>query len=182
MLLELVVDPTCSVVLERQPPESDIMERKPRALKENILNKETLLKSVIQGLAIFIASFGLYYTTLNNTGNIEVARTMGICLLVLASLFLVQVNSSGINSVIYSLKRLIKDKVMWGVTIGTILIIGAVVYTPLSGVLRFTHLSLREMATVIVLSAVSVFWYEIVKLIIRKKNKKKKLREVPIAQ
>ena len=48
VLLELLIDPTCSIVLERQPAESDIMERKPRDPKEKLLNMQTLLKSVIQ--------------------------------------------------------------------------------------------------------------------------------------
>ena len=30
VLLEVLIDPTCSIVLERQPAENDIMERRPR--------------------------------------------------------------------------------------------------------------------------------------------------------
>lgn len=60
VLLELVIDPTCSVVLERQPAEPGIMERPPRNPQEKLLTAATLSKSVLQGLAIFAASFADY--------------------------------------------------------------------------------------------------------------------------
>jgi Ca2+-transporting ATPase len=57
VLLELIIDPTCSIVLERQPAEVNIMDRKPRDTNEKILTKATFIKSVIQGLVIFVISF-----------------------------------------------------------------------------------------------------------------------------
>ena len=143
------------------------MTRKPRSPKESILDKGTFAKSIMQGLAIFIVAFSLY---LINIDNISVARTMGITTLILSSLFLVLVNSSRINSVIYSLKQLIKDKIMWIAVFATMLIIGIVVYTPMNGLLRFTPLNLFNLLIVIAASFVGVFWYEGVKLILRKRS------------
>lgn len=60
IMLVFVIDQTCSIVLERQPAETDIMERDPRNPKEKLLNAKILFKSVIQGLVIFAASFGTY--------------------------------------------------------------------------------------------------------------------------
>ena len=37
VLLEVLIDPTCSIVLERQPAENDIMERRPRNADEKLL-------------------------------------------------------------------------------------------------------------------------------------------------
>ena len=69
VLLEVLIDPTCSIVLERQPAETDIMERRPRDPKETLLTTKLLVKSVLQGLTIFAASFGAYFETLG--GNPE---------------------------------------------------------------------------------------------------------------
>lgn len=55
VLLELLIDPTCSIVLGNQPAETDIMERKPRDPKKT-LTAHILAKSVLQGLVIFAAS------------------------------------------------------------------------------------------------------------------------------
>ena len=65
VLLELIIDPTCSIVLERQPAEPDIMDRKPRDPNKKLLTPGLLLKSILQGLMVFAASFGAYYITLD---------------------------------------------------------------------------------------------------------------------
>lgn len=165
VLLELVIDPTCSVVLERQPAEMNLMERKPRNPKENILTSKVLIKSVLQGLAVFVASFGTYYATLaGNPGNAPIARTMGLAIIVLANVFLVQVNSSNVDFAISSIIRLAKDKLMWGVNIASIAFLLLIIYTPLAGFLNLAALSAAQLLKVIAIAFVSVFWYEIVKI------------------
>ena len=95
VLLEVLIDPTCSIVLERQPEEDNIMERMPRDLKENIINRKLLFKSIIQGIILFIASFGAYYVSLKiNLNSVEVSRSIGLVIIMLSNLLLVQVNSS----------------------------------------------------------------------------------------
>ena len=95
VLLELVIDPTCSIVLERQPAEQDIMERSPRNPNEKLLTAKTLFKSVMQGFVIFGASFGTYFAFLNQSpDNAPLARAMGLTIILLANVLLVQVNSS----------------------------------------------------------------------------------------
>lgn len=164
VLLELVIDPTCSIVLERQPAESDIMERRPRNPKEKLLNIKLLFKSVIQGLAIFAASFGAYYyILLQNPENAFVGRAMGLGIILIANLFLVQVNSSDTDSIFKSVKRLAKDKIMWAVNFLMVAGLFIILYTPLNGFLKLAPLSLVQLFTVIGLGAVSVLWYEIVK-------------------
>lgn len=170
VLLELIIDPTCSIVLERQPAEHDIMERKPRDPNENILTAATLAKSVIQGLVIFVASFGLYYVFLGQ-GNPPLARTMGLVVIMLANLVLVQVNSSNTDFAFQSFKRLIKDKVMWSINVGTIVGIIVILYTPINGFLKLYPLTAEQLLTAIGVAILSVIWYEVVKLINWKRNK-----------
>jgi len=171
VLLELVIDPTCSIVLERQPAETDIMDRKPRNPKEKLLNASVLLKSITQGLALFAASFGTYYYLLEqNPENAALARTMGFAIIMLANLFLVQVNSSDHDFAYQSFKRLAKDKVMWTVNIGTIAGLIVILYTPVNSFLKFTPLSLSQLFTALGIAAISILWYEVVKLI-KKLNK-----------
>lgn len=55
-----------------------------------------------------------------------------------------------------SIKRLAKDKVMWAVNIFTIL--------------KLAPLSVRQLLIVLGMAVVSVFWYEVVKMV---KNKNK---------
>jgi len=166
VLLELIIDPTCSIVLERQPAETDIMKRKPRNPNEKLLNTKTLFRSLTQGMVIFAASFGTYYyMLLQNPDNASVARSMGLAIIMLANLFLVQVNSSETDFAIVSFKQLVKDKVMWAINIITVSGLLLILYTPLNGFLKLAPFSAGQVIAVICLSAVSVLWYEVVKLI-----------------
>ena len=171
VILELVIDPTCSIVLERQPGEFDIMSRPPRDPNEKILTNITLLKSVIQGLVIFAASFGTYLFFVKEDAIL--ARTMGLSIILLANVFLVQVNSSNYAYAYQSFMILVKDKVMWLINIGTVVGLLVMLYSPLSGFLKLTPLTLSQFATVVGLAFVSVVWFEFVKLVKHLRHSKK---------
>lgn len=164
VLLELVIDPTCSIVLERQPSEPDIMERKPRNPKESMLNSKILYKSITQGLVLFAASFGTYYYYLTVVGDGNIARTMGLAIIMISNILLVQVNSSDTVYVYASVKKLLRDKVMWAISLGIVFGLAIALYTPLSSFLKLAPLSFYEVIIVIIISMISVMWYELVKL------------------
>lgn len=174
VLLELVIDPTCSIVLERQPAEKDIMERKPRNPNEKLLTAKTLSKSIIQGLVIFVASFGTYFVILeNNLENAAIARTMGLAIILLSNILLVQVNSSNVDFAFKSFTRIIKDKVMVIVNIGTIAGLLIMLYSPLNSILKLAPLTLNQFLLVCAIAIIAVMWYEIVKIVNYIKNKEK---------
>ncbi|MCL2706573.1 MAG: cation-translocating P-type ATPase [Dehalococcoidia bacterium] len=176
VLLELIIDPTCSIVLERQPAESNIMERKPRNPNKQMLTWKVMLKSIMQGLTVFAASFGSYYHVLStNPDNAGTARAMGIGVIMIANLFLVQCNSSDIDSILTSIKRLSKDKIMWAINIAVIAALFLFLYTPLSGFLKLAPLTAGQFVAMLGLAAASVLWYEIVKLVKRMRMKANEL-------
>ncbi len=166
VLLEVMIDPTCSIVLERQPAERDIMERKPRDPKEKLLTGGLLAKSLIQGLFVCAASFGAYFNTLaGDSANAPAARSMGLTIIMLANLFLVQVNSSDHDFAFRSMLRLVKDPVMWAANAGTLAMLGLLLYTPLSAYLKLDALSASQLLTALGIAAASVLWFELVKLV-----------------
>lgn len=166
VLLELVIDPTCSIVLERQPEELDTMERAPRNPKEKILNAKSLVKSFMQGLMIFFASFGAYLAYLDRyPENAPLARTMALVILFLSNMLLVQVNSSNTMFAIKSFARLKKDRVMGAVNIGTITGLIIILYTPLCKFLKLSPLLPAQVLLAVLIAAAAVGWFELVKLI-----------------
>lgn len=166
VLLELVIDPTCSIVLERQPAEQDIMERPPRDPNEKLLTAKILFKSLMQGFVIFGASFGTYFAFLKQfPDNAPIARAMGLTIILLANVLLVQVNSSNSEFAIKSFMRLIKDKVMLAVNLGTIIGLIVMLYTPLSSSLKLAPLSLNQLIIAVVIAIASVIWYELIKVV-----------------
>jgi len=168
VLLELIIDPTCSIVLERQPAEEDIMDRPPRGPKEQLLTQSGLFKSVLQGLTVFAAAFGTYFWALaGRPDNAPAARAMGLGIIMLANLLLVLVNSSERDFAAHSIRRLARDKVMWLVNFGTLVGLAALLYTPLAGVLKLAPLSAWQMLIVLGMAFLSTGWYELVKAIRR---------------
>jgi Ca2+-transporting ATPase len=171
VLLELIIDPTCSIVLERQPAEADIMERPPRRPDEKLLTGRMAVKSAVQGAAVFAAAFGAYFTFLRvEPGNAELARTMGIAVMLMCNVLLVLVNSSDREFTFRTIRFLAKDKVMWAVTLGTLAVLLLIIYSPLNVFLKLTPLSGGQLLLAAVLAVAAVMWFELFKLI-------KKMRE-----
>lgn len=102
---------------------------------------------------------------------------MGLAIIMISNLFLVQVNSSDHDYAYLSAARLIKDKVMWAVNIGTLALIAVILYTPVSALLNLSSLSLGQILIVFGLAAISVFWYEIVKLFQKLSNRTGKMNK-----
>lgn len=172
VLLELIMDPMCSIALERQPAQDDILKLPPRSTKDALLTKKRLYKSILQGLMIFLFSFGSYFTLLKLHYPSELARTMGFSILVMANIFLVIVNCSEREYFYQTLKKVKKDRGIWLVNLITMIGLGIMIYSPLSGMLGFTPLGGVMLLLVMFLSALSVLWYEVVKMRNNLKNKR----------
>jgi Ca2+-transporting ATPase len=171
VFLELIIDPTCSIVYQRQEAEPDIMNRPPRGVKEKLVSRKDFVKSVLQGLVIFAASFGVYYYKLAGGDSVK-GRTMGLVVLILANFFMVQVNCSQEKLFWQNIVSSIKDRVLLlinGLILAGLIII---VYTPLAGFLKLEALSAGEFLICLGIGFISAFWYEFVKIF-----KKIKLRK-----
>lgn len=198
VLLELIIDPTCSIVFERQPVDNDIMARKPRSTKESLINTGLLLKSILQGVSIFIASFGIYVfvylqhksdlirhgievdTLLNTLKGHELqalttlltseARGIALLTFVFSNLILVYVNQSQREQTLNSLLHS-KDKVIWYINIIILMVMVICIYTPYgNSALQIQQLTLFQVTIAILLSVCSTGWWDIVKYV----NKSKK--------
>ena len=164
VLMELLIDPTCSVVLERQPADDDIMDCPPRRVNCNLVSKGLLFKSIMQGIILFIASFGLYYFYFKQANDVQTARSLGLLTLFLGNILLVNVNASDHEYAIHSFKKLCKDRVLCGINLTTIAIILCCIYTPLNIILKLDSLTIKELILGMAISFISVFWVELLKL------------------
>jgi P-type Ca2+ transporter type 2C len=62
VFLEMIVDPACSFVFEREPPAEDIMRRPPRAPDARMIDAGTFAVSIGRGLLAFAAVLTVYLT------------------------------------------------------------------------------------------------------------------------
>lgn len=170
VILELVMDPTCSIALEHQPAEDDIMLKPPRRSKEALLTGRLFLKSILQGIMIFAGSFLVYYGLLITSHTPQLSRTAGFSTLVLANILLVFVNCSDHEGLPKILNKLKKDVGIWLVNLITLLCLIGIIYSPFNSVFAFTKLPLPYVLLIIAVSAASVLWYEVVKLFKRRRK------------
>lgn len=92
--LELVIDPTCSLVFEAEPESKGIMARAPRKISEPILSQKKLMISVAYGLLVLLLVLASYFFAIfSNKSDAEV-RALSFGTLLIGNFFLVFVNKS----------------------------------------------------------------------------------------
>ena len=162
VMLELIIDPTCSIVFERQQEEPDVMKRPPRDASAPIITRAVILKAAVQGLVIFAVAFGAYCFFLSQDGE-DTARTFFLVVLVLSNLFLVYENRSDTVSA-FSSNGTKFDVVPWVINIA---VLGSLVVA--SAIPAFAHaaklfpLSVPEFMAAFIVAVFAVFWWEAVK-------------------
>jgi Ca2+-transporting ATPase len=164
VLLELVMNPTVSVTLERQPAEADIMNKAPRNRLQGLITWQLFMKSIFQGIMVFLASFLLYIGTMSQGATAATARTCGFAVLVFSSILLVLVNCSETDSILTIIRRLKNEKGIWSTNLIIIIGLLSMIYTPLHDKFGFAPLSCSSMLISIALSLAAVIWYDVVKL------------------
>ena len=168
MLLELLIDPTSSIIFQRIKTEKDIMLEKPRKPDEPIINKKTAIRSIMQGLLIFIVTFINYILLLKNNINQNVAITITYTTLVL-SIILISFELKSKESTIKSIISSLKDKLALTINLGIIICLLALIYIPfLNKVANTTPLNLLEWLYIILLTSIAVIPFDLFK---SKKNK-----------
>ncbi|MBH2009486.1 MAG: cation-translocating P-type ATPase, partial [Xanthomonadaceae bacterium] len=95
VMLELIIDPACSVVLEREPPPEDIMRRPPRPAAHPLLDRATLLASLGQGLAMFLAVALTYLLGVRAGLPDAQLAALSFTAIVTGNLFLILLHRSG---------------------------------------------------------------------------------------
>ncbi|MGL5378327.1 cation-translocating P-type ATPase [Clostridium sp.] len=163
MVLELIIDPTCSIVFEGEKAESYIMHQPPRSAKEPLLTKKFTLKVLLQGITMFLASFLPFHFLIDNGATVELARSFSLVTLIFANVILVLVNRSNTRY----LKDSFKEEgnriraLVNGIAIALMLIM---IYVPfMNGFFRTGALSLPLFLLALLLGFISTAWWEIVK-------------------
>ncbi|MFA7708361.1 MAG: cation-translocating P-type ATPase [Candidatus Pacearchaeota archaeon] len=160
VFLELIIDPTSSIVFEAVKEEDYIMKRKPRPPKEKIFNQKTIFLSVCQGLFILalVAIIFKYSMYLGKTES--VSRALAFSTLIVSNLILILTNISWKHSIV-SLNNF-KNKALIYVVSGAAIFLVLTIYVPyLSQIFLFEPLGLREWAIVLATGVFTGFCFEV---------------------
>lgn len=165
VLLELIIDPTCSIIFEGEEAEPYIMEQPPRSTKEPLLTKKLTVKVVLQGVAMFLAAFMPFHYLVDGGMNVDAARSFSLMALIVSNVTLVMVNRSNTQYLISIFKES-KNKARLFINSLALVMVFAIVYIPgLQSIFRTKALSFKMMLISLAIGFISSAWWELVKLI-----------------
>jgi len=141
-LLELVIDPSCSIAFENEPAELQVMQRPPRDALAPIFGAQQMWAAFFQGVCVLAATGVAYGLAL--AFSPEVQRAMVLVTLVAANAMLIWVNRAR-NAVALWVMALAMGLVLLGV------------YVPwLASSLKVTALNVTQLTAALGLGLVSV--------------------------
>ena len=165
-LIELIIDPTCSIAFENEPAEKNVMKRSPRKLNDPILNKKMIFSALLQGLGVLIITLSIYVFSLRIMTEAE-ARTFTFSSLVISDLMLIYSNRSRARSIFKLLT--IPNKVILLIIVATIAILLSTIYLPFfANILHFSPLTMNHLLLSIIGGIICVIWFEVLKIIFRR--------------
>jgi Ca2+-transporting ATPase len=160
-LLELIIDPACSLAFENEPAESDVMQRPPRDATAPLFGGATLWLALAQGLGVLAVVLGAFAWASPRIPEPE-ARAFAFATLVVGNLALILSNRSMSRSLWATLRT--PNRTLWAVIVLAVALLLVALYLPWAfGVLRFAPLPAHELAAACGLGLLSVFWFEAIK-------------------
>ena len=94
VLLELIIDPVCSIAFEQEQEEEHIMNRKPRNPEEQFFGKDKISASMLQGLLLLGMTMAVYFLSIHEGHTNEEVRAITFSSLVIGNVFLILTNLS----------------------------------------------------------------------------------------
>jgi Ca2+-transporting ATPase len=162
IFLELIMGPTCSIIYENEPMEANIMHQKPRAFRAAFLTGQEILTSILQGLAITMASLLIYLYCVNNHYGERETRTLVFIVLITANICLTLENRSFYYSFFTTLRY--KNNLVPLIISITLCLTAMIIYIPTwRGFFGFNLMSPQDTVLAVVAGCTSVLWFEIVK-------------------
>ncbi len=142
--INIIMDGPPAQSLGVEPSEPDVMERPPST--GNILPKNTLIRIIIAGVVMSVATLLLYYNKLSTGSSIRTASTVAFTLFVMFQIF----NVFNCKS-----KGLLQNKTLITAVVSSFLLQLAVIYLPfLQRIFRTTAISISDWIDIIIIASV----------------------------
>jgi Ca2+-transporting ATPase len=156
--LELIIDPSCSLIFEAEQAEGDVMRRPPRRGVDRLFSRQTVGFAVLQGLSVLVVCLAIVALARPNHGP-DAARALSFAALVVSFLTIILVNRSWTRSLINILRA--PNAAMWWVVAGVALFLSAVLTVPaLQRLFSFAPLHADDLVISLVAGFSCLMWFE----------------------
>jgi Ca2+-transporting ATPase len=163
--LELIIDPSCTLIFEAEEAEADVMQRPPRNPDEPLFSRRTIALSVAQGFSVLAACVAVLLLA-RTRHSPDAARALTFATLVIAFLAIILVNRSWTRSVLAMLR--VPNAAFRWVLGGTLLLLALALFAPFAQRLfHFQPVHADDLLLSVCAGAACVLWFEIVKRVRR---------------
>ena len=169
VFLELIIDPSCSIIFEAEKEESNIMSRPPKSLNDKFFGMSKILVSCLQGAGILVITLAVYGIGLHlGYGNNEV-RTMAFITLIVSNISIILTNRSWTSN-IFRIIITPNKAVLWVIG-GAIFFLALILNIPFFlELFQFQKLHALNIIICSLAGITSIVWFEIYKLVKVKNN------------
>ena len=160
VMLELIIDPVCSLVFESEPSDRSAMLRPPRSIKEPLFGRPQIILAAVQGAVLLAAVLGIYVWSLSIELSENQARAAGFIVLVLGNLVLALADASGSETRLFDSRH----NIFWGVSaVAALVLLGTMTVPFLSDIFRVEAPGGAVIALSIIVAVIAGGWYGVAK-------------------
>lgn len=160
VLLELLIDPLCSLVFEGEPSEAEAMNRPPRRADEPMFGLRQIAFAVIQGVILLVSVLGTYAWMNAHAGG-DVARATAFIALVTGHLSLAVVGAARGGRALFDRHRAI----FWFIAFGAAAVLSLTMLSPtLLQIMRFAQPTAAQLFSSVAIGLVAGGWLVVMKL------------------
>jgi Ca2+-transporting ATPase len=161
--INLVTDSLPALALSIDPPESNIMKRKPRNSKKGFMSKGMIWRVMYQGIMIGTIPLAAYLIGLKD-GGLILGQTMAFATLALAQLVHVR-NLHSINRSSLSISPLRNKPLIGAIFVSAAMALMVLLIPPVRDAFSFTAMDGKHWLAVILLSLIPILVVDIFKLL-----------------
>jgi Ca2+-transporting ATPase len=162
VFLELIIDPSCSLVFEAEEAEVNVMRRPPRNPKERLFSLATVGLAVLQGVSALAVCLGVFLLSRGNHAA-DASRALTFATLVVSFLAIILANRSWTRTGVGMLRT--PNSALWWVIGGTVAFLALVLMVPgVQGLFHFASLHPHDLLLSLGAGVVCVAWFEALKL------------------
>jgi Ca2+-transporting ATPase len=169
VFLELIIDPSCSIIFEAEKEEKNVMSRPPKIFKEPFFGRKKILLSCAQGIGILAMTLLVYFIGIRTGHSEKAIRALTFVTLIASNIAIIISNRSWCDNFFKII--ITPNKTVKWVVGGAALFLVLILNIPfLLDLFQFEKIGLAKAVICIVTGFFSITWFELYKLF--KLNKK----------
>jgi Ca2+-transporting ATPase len=159
LFLQLIIDPSCSLVFEAEEPERDAMRGKPRRPDDRLFDTAVLARGLAQGAGLLALLCGVYVWSSRAAHSADVARAMTFAVLVLSNIGLIYANRRW-DAAPWRMKRAPNRYFDWMAVATSILLAVVLAIPDVARLFAFALPPVRMLAAAAGAALLAVAWFE----------------------